>query len=150
MEEDCSLVREGTRELSHGGEPPMAVLVEFVMIVRVAPRRPLKPRRGVASAQTVVERSPPESGLASGPIQWAMDAIVADPSADVSLKMLESRGREPSPGLSRHLLLDESGANLDKGDDSPTMPVENSAENVLSVREGAERPWMGGFSNTNS
>ena len=144
------MVREGTRKLTQRGEPPMAVLAESVKIMRVAPRRPPKPRRGVASAQTVVERSPPESGLASGPIQWAMDAIVADPSADVSLKMLESRGREPSPGSSKRLLLDEGGASKDKGDDSPAMPVENSPKNVLSVREGAERPWMGGFSNANS
>ena len=78
-----------------------------------------------------------------------MDVILADPSADVSLKMLESRGREPSPGSSKHLLLDEGGANLDKGDDSPAMPVEDSAKNVLSIREEAERPGMGSFSNTN-
>jgi hypothetical protein len=144
------LVREGTSEISHGGEPPMAALVECVMIVRVAPRPPPKPRGGVASAQTVVERSPPESRLASGPIQGAMDARVADPSADVSLKLLESRGREPSPGSSKRLLLDEGGASKDKGDDSPAMPVENSPKNVLSVRAGAKRPWMGGFSNANS
>ena len=143
-------MREGTRKLSQGGEPPLAVLAESVMIVMVAPRRPPNPRGGVASAQTVVERSPPESKLASGPIQGAMDARVADPSADVSLKMLESRGREPSPGLSRQFVIDESGANLDKGDNSPTMPVKNSAKNVLSVREEAERPRMGGFSNANS
>ena len=93
----------------------------------------------MASARAVVERGPLKSGL-----------TVADPSADVSLKMLESRGREPSPGSSKHLLLDEGGANLDKGDDSPAMPVENSPKNVLSVRAGEKRPWMGGFSNANS
>ena len=144
------MVREGTRKLTQRGEPPMAVLAECVMIVRVAPRRPPKPRGGVASAQTVVERSPPESRLASGLLQGAMDAKVAGPSADVSLKLLESRVREPCPGSSKRLFLDEDGASKDEGDNCPAVPVENSPKNGLNVRAGGKRPWMGGFANADS
>ena len=62
------MMREGTREPSHGKEPPVAALLEYVMIGRVAPRPPPKPKGGEASAQTVVERSPPGTSLANGSI----------------------------------------------------------------------------------
>ena len=137
MGKDCDLMRRRAM-FTKRGDPRVTILTRCTMATEVSPRRSLKSRRGVASARAVVERGPLESGL-----------TVSDPPADVSLRKLESRGRESSPGLSRHFVIDESGANLDKGDNSPTMPVKNSAKNVLSIRDEAERPGMGSFSNTN-